>query len=318
MSRQPIAWSILVAFTLLFATSAKAESPRPLVLNADTALYTSAKPGDPLYRAVRALQRDLKKVVGVSAAIKPLSDINTSGIVIRGPADGLPSGTLTGPESHHLYVETIDGRRQLILEGADVRGEIYAIYTFSERVLGVPPFWYYSAWVPGLPRDVTIPATFDVAVPSPQVRYRAWFPNDTDLFAPWRKLSADNSEMWLEAALRLKLNTIEWFDDARDYGRPVQRVADHTADQRLRADLHHPPSQPAQRVVRGVAGLLEAGAARHAAVARPWRTRLRWRSSGDTTWTASSATRSTRSGSSASAAWATTRSGTRSRTRRPP
>ena len=221
--RQPLAFLLLSLAVLCLPSSSLADPPPqqpPVVLNAGTVLYTSAQPGEPLYRAVKALQRDLGKVVGTEPAIKPLSDVGTSGIVVRGPTDRTPAGTNLGPEAHHLYLQDVNGRRQVVLEGADVRGEIYAIYTFSEQVLGVPPFWYYSGWVPGRPRDVAVPATFDVSVPSPQVKYRAWFPNDTDLFAPWRKLSTDNSEMWLEAALRLKLNTIEWFDGARDYSVP--------------------------------------------------------------------------------------------------
>jgi hypothetical protein len=215
--RQVIRCCLLYLSLLVLPPFCRADTS-PVVLSADTAIYTTAKLGEPLYRAVKALQRDIRKVVGVDVSVRPLAEANAPGIVIRGPADG---GRITaGPESHHLYVTAVDGRPQLVLEGADVRGEIYAIYTFSERVLGVPPFWYYSAWTPGRPRPITVPATFDVSVPSPQVRYRAWFPNDTDLFAPWRKLSADNSEMWLEAALRLKLNTVEWFDGERDYAVP--------------------------------------------------------------------------------------------------
>ena len=236
--RQTIAVSLLALWALLFPTFSRADSG-PLTLNADTVLYTSAKPGEPLYRAVLALQRDMRKVVGSAPAIRPLADVGAPGIVIRGPADG--PATVTGPESHHLYVGAVNGRRQLILEGADGRGEIYAIYTLSERVLGVPPFWYYSGWAPGRPKDVAVPATFDVAVPSPQVKYRAWFPNDTDLFAPWRKLSQDNSEMWLEAALRLKLNTIEWFDGGRDYSVPygVSATTRLISDYGLINTTHH-------------------------------------------------------------------------------
>lgn len=54
-----------------------------------------------------------------------------------------------------------------------------------------------------------ISSDFDYYQKSPQVRYRAWFPNDTDLFEPWRKRSKENDELWLETMLRLKLNTVE-------------------------------------------------------------------------------------------------------------
>ena len=218
--RQRVVFILLSLLTILLPSFAGAETAPPWILKGDTILYTFAKPGDPLYRAVKALQRDIKKVIGTDLAIKSLSDVKAPGIVIRGQAEGTPARTVMGPEAHHLYISAINGQRHIVLEGADIRGEIYAVYSFSEKVSGVPPFWYYSEWVPDRRKEIAVPSTFDIDVPSPQVKYRAWFPNDTDLFAPWRKLSADNAEMWLEAALRLKLNTIEWFDGERDYSVP--------------------------------------------------------------------------------------------------
>ncbi len=209
----------LCATFILTPTLLKAQVKNPVLLKGNTIIYTSAKPGEPLYLAVLNLQRDMNKVLGKSTTLKPLADITVPGIVIAtANKDGLVR-TVTRWESHHLYIGTIGGQQQLILEGADMRGTIYAIYTFSEKVLLVPPLWYYSQWQPTVKESIKIPAAFDINCPSPQVKYRAFFPNDTDLFAPWRKLSPGNNEMWLEMAMRLKLNTIEWFDDERDYSK---------------------------------------------------------------------------------------------------
>ena len=231
-----------LAVTLVTRPATAAGQPVPVVLNGDTVIYTAARPGDPLDRAVRALARDLERVVGGHPSVRPLADVGaTPGLVVVGPGDAAVAPTVAGPESHHLYVGTVGGHRQLVLEGADLRGQIYAVYTLSERVLGVPPFWYYCGWTPDRRNEITVPADFDVAVASPQVRYRAWFPNDTDLFAPWRRLSADNDQMWLEAALRLKLNTIEWFDGTRDYSVPyaVSPTTKLIADYGLINTTHH-------------------------------------------------------------------------------
>ena len=224
----------------LLPSLCRADAP-PVTLKAGTVIYTTAKPGDPLYRAVKALQRDIQKVVGITADIKSPEDMDASGIVIRNPAEATPATASLGPEAHHLFVSTIKGQPEVILEGADTRGEIYAIYTFSEKILGVPPFWYYSSWEPGPPKEITIPASFEISVASPLVKYRALFPNDTDLFAPWRKLSQDNSEMWLEAALRLKLNTIEWFEGDHDYAVPysVSPAVKLISDYGLTYTTHH-------------------------------------------------------------------------------
>lgn len=57
--------------------------------------------------------------------------------------------------------------------------------------------------------QIEIPCNLDYFYKSPQVRYRAWFPNDTELFTPWRQRTVQNNEAWLETMLRLKLNTVE-------------------------------------------------------------------------------------------------------------
>lgn len=114
---------------------------------------------------------------------------------------------LDGFESHRVYVDP--SKKYIYVLGEDMRGTIFAIYTFSEQILGVPPLYYFSSWAPEYKSSIEVPAEFDFYKKSPQVRYRAWFPNDTDLFTPWRKLSDENNELWLETMLRLKLNTVE-------------------------------------------------------------------------------------------------------------
>lgn len=125
---------------------------------------------------------------------------------------------LEGFESHAVYANAANHR--IYLQGADMRGTIYAIYSFSEQILGVPPLWYWCD-IPLPPfggsrrgaeqhTTIAVPDDYDYYQPSPTVRYRAWFPNDEDLFIPWRRKSTDNNERWLETMLRLKLNTVEY------------------------------------------------------------------------------------------------------------
>lgn len=181
-------------------------------LNGQVKIYTSAQQGELLYKAVTALQKDIEKVTGSVAEISALSAMNTPGIVILNSEKDNQLPALNGWEAHHIYFSEINSQQQLILQGADNRGTIYAIYEFSEKILGIPPLWYFINWQPETAHEVTIPHTLDIMVNSPTVRYRAWFPNDTDMFSPWRKLSNANNEAWLEAALRLKMNTIEYFE----------------------------------------------------------------------------------------------------------
>ena len=47
-------------------------------------------------------------------------------------------------ESHRLYASPEENR--IYVYGYDMRGTIFAIYTFDEKILGVPPLWYWSSW----------------------------------------------------------------------------------------------------------------------------------------------------------------------------
>lgn len=163
--------------------------------------------------AVQALQRDFEKVLGFKPAI--VSALGTTDgvelVVANDAVGGLPAGItspLSGFESHHVYADAAN--RRIYLQGADMRGTIYAIYTLSEKILGVPPLWYWCDWQPEQKSSIDVAADYDYYQPSPTVRYRAWFPNDEDLFVPWRRKSTDNNERWLETMLRLKLNTVEY------------------------------------------------------------------------------------------------------------
>ena len=157
--------------------------------------------------AAEALQRDFQKVMGFKPAV-----VNTLGttdgvelVVVNQTTDGVQAlgaqKELEGFESHAVFANAANHR--IYLQGADMRGTIYAIYSFSEQVLGVPPLWYWCD-IPlpplggnrrGAERHTTIavPDDYDYYQPSPTVRYRAWFPNDEDLFIPWRRKSTDNN-----------------------------------------------------------------------------------------------------------------------------
>lgn len=218
MLLQRLSFVLCTLFAML-PFQGRATTQHPFLLTGHTIIYTSAKPGEPLYLAVLNLQRDIKKVLGTPPVLQPLTAITAPGIVISTAGKDKLAPTVTGWEAHRLYLGTLSGKQQLILEGADMRGTIYAIYTFSEKVLSIPPLWYYSGWQCTVKKSIQVPAGFAINCPSPQVKYRAFFPNDMDLFTPWRKLSANNNEEWLEMALRLKFNTIEWFDGERDYSK---------------------------------------------------------------------------------------------------
>ncbi len=164
--------------------------------------------------AVSALCRDFGKVLSYTPSVSATVDAERYNLVVvnESTAGATDLLTVTKPlddfESHRVYCDA--DNRCIYLYGKDMRGTIYAIYSFSEQVLGVPPLWYWCSWEAEGRDAIDVPADFDYYQPSPTVRYRAWFPNDEDLFVPWRWKSTDNNELWLETMLRLKLNTVEY------------------------------------------------------------------------------------------------------------
>jgi hypothetical protein len=107
----------------------------------------------------------------------------------------------------------------VVLEGADVRGAIYAVYTFSERYLGVPPLWRWMGWRPVTRPSISLPADGGVRFAAPQVRYRAWFLNNQDLWLGWTPpAGVDREQLLFETMLRLKLNTYDIGESFGEYG----------------------------------------------------------------------------------------------------
>jgi hypothetical protein len=171
----------------------------------------------PLRLALSALVKDLADIMQTDPVIvdKPDRDISETEIVIINLASGyakVPTchlRNLDGFESHRVYVHSESNRIYLL--GNDLRGTIYAIYTFAEEVLGVPPLKYWCSWEPEKKTEIRIASDLDIFYHSPQVRYRSLLTGDQDFLTPWRELSAENDNIWLETALRLKINTVETY-----------------------------------------------------------------------------------------------------------
>ncbi len=117
--------------------------------------------------------------------------------------------SLTGTEAHQVSVTDVDGTRHVLLQGTDMRGTIYAIYTFSEKFLDVEPLWFWASLKHEQQESIAVPVDTKVVFAQPYVKWRAWFPNDRDLFSPWQGRAPENFDAHLETMLRLKMNTLE-------------------------------------------------------------------------------------------------------------
>lgn len=221
---------ILVSvFTIfLFFPDAKIEA-QVVLKSGRIRIVFSEKEQEPLKLALDALKEDLFSVMNTDPEVvgKTTRDPSETEIVIINLASGnmqlLGSQIreLDGFESHRVYADQETNRIYLL--GNDLRGTIYAIYTFSEEVLGVPPLKYWCSWEPEQKNEIRISPDLDIFCHSPQVRYRSLLPGDQDFFTPWKRLSEENDNVWLETALRLKINTVETYSTIR----PHYRLTDY-------------------------------------------------------------------------------------------
>jgi deoxyadenosine/deoxycytidine kinase len=187
------------------------------------------------------LNRDINNTLGKPADVRfqttPPEDLTNAVIVINEEAGGMEGfPRLEGFERHKLYEK--DGN--LILHGADELGTIFALYEFSKQFLGVAPLWYWASLQPEPMDEIRVPNGFVYDSGVPSVRYRAWFPNDQDMFSPWRKMSDLNNEILYETMLRLKVNTIE-IESTINYSRKgnIERLPKLINQYGLYITFHH-------------------------------------------------------------------------------
>jgi hypothetical protein len=176
-------------------------------------LVDPAEPA-PVHRAVKDLQRDLEKVLGApSPVVHSLADAGGQNAIVVSGTGRLTAAfrdpSLVGTEAHLVTVGQAGRIPHVVLQGADMRGTVYAIYTFSEKFLGIPPLWFWASWEVDRMGSVEVPADTRIEFGQPYVKWRAWFPNDRDLLNPWQQRAPGNYEAFMETMLRLKMNTLE-------------------------------------------------------------------------------------------------------------
>jgi hypothetical protein len=200
-----------------------------IIIRGKIRVYIHPDESAPVRRAVTDLLRDLNTVLGKPSSLG--DKIPATGPVIIVATGSRVKGIqpqVIGWEAHQLYAN----KGQIILNGADMRGTIYAVYTFSEIILGVKPLWFWTSEKPVHKERVLIKSNFRKVYNSPYIKYRTWLPNDTDFLSPWQKLSPENYEAFYETMLRLKLNTLEGvITDKQSFSYPYQAGKDATIAQ---------------------------------------------------------------------------------------
>ena len=218
-------WHISVAgviFTTIFAAAAVAQAP--ISISGTVSIVEGAQEPGPVHRATEDLRSDFSKVFGQSPRV--VESLNGAGPVsiLIAQRDHLPEGvnctTTTNIEAFAFSLAvTGEGptrKRIVCLTGADMRGTIYAVYEFSQKVLGVDPMYLWTDKQPARRVSITLPKDFEHTYASPVFRYRGFFPNDEDLLSGYIPGSRSEHtgislEVWdniFETTLRLKGNII--------------------------------------------------------------------------------------------------------------
>jgi hypothetical protein len=205
--------------------NAASQTPaQKVTISAAITIVQSARESGPVRRATKDLQSDFTKVFG--QAPKVLSSLDEAGpvaILIAQNAN-VPSGVECATASDtEAFAFSLTGsgvgptrRRVVCLTGADMRGTIFAIYEFSQKILGVDPMFLWTDKQPAKRTSIPLPSDFAHVYPSPVFKYRGFFPNDEDLLSGYipgsrAEHTGISLKVWdqvFETILRLKGNMI--------------------------------------------------------------------------------------------------------------
>ena len=194
------------------------------VLAGTVTIVESPREPTAVQRATDDLAADFSRVFGsVPARAASLDQAGPVALLIAG-AGNVPTGvecaTTQGTESFAFSVSPTGvgptHQQVICLTGSDMRGTIYAIYEFSQRVLGIDPMYLWTDKQPAKRTSIPLPADFVHNYPSPVFKYRGFFPNDEDLLTGWvpaakgerTGISLKTWDMVYETILRLKGNIV--------------------------------------------------------------------------------------------------------------
>jgi Glycosyl hydrolase family 115 len=199
-----------------------AQDVRPVRIDRNTAILISPSEPGPVQLAAQDLASDMMKVFGVRPRIVHERRAGGALLVIESSVPASANDP-KAPESFSLRAarasNPADPQRpydEILLRGADMRGTMYAIYTFSQEVLGVDPMYFWTDHAPKRRDSILLPANYSRSDPGPLYRFRGFFINDEDLLTGWAPGKAsDHSgislEVWnrlFETILRLKGNMV--------------------------------------------------------------------------------------------------------------
>jgi hypothetical protein len=113
-------------------------------------------------------------------------------------------------------VKLVNGLESIILAGSDVQGTQYAVYDYSQKVLGVDPLEYWTGKLPD-PDKSFGPYNFsNRIIAPPEIPILCYFENDVDELAniktPLLEYDWESYTEMINSLVRLKYNAIHLFD----------------------------------------------------------------------------------------------------------
>jgi len=218
------------------------------LINEDTPWVVSSEESEATQRALDDVKRDWYKVFGMLPVVKTEVPDSWKGTVIYLGEKGdwrkeLVKTPFVGTESFFVRFQLDKmGRPAIVSTGSDMRGSIFAAYTFSEEVLGVDPWYYWVDKEPEKRNEIKVDSSLNKSFGSPTFKYRGWFINDEDILTKFSidpmKENAISLEMFdriYETILRLRGNMVI----PVTWAMPDERCNELAARRGLILNTHH-------------------------------------------------------------------------------
>ncbi len=175
-----------------------------MILTENTPWILPKAVSEPIERALADLANDWYMVFGAEPLY--LESAEGPALIFKGDFDA-------AADRESFTLRVTDGK--LTLQGADELGLIHAIYTVSEKILGVSPFYFYNDIMPERKEQIPLAEGTDLSHGSPAFKYRGFFVNNEDMITgsfpdPMRENFVDlyYFEKYCELILRLHGNMI--------------------------------------------------------------------------------------------------------------
>lgn len=167
------------------------DSNQFFIINKDTTFYLDHIHSTSVNHAMNMILRDMKKVFNYCITDEKVVEDATVHIRYAKEVDDIYG------EDERFMVKFIKRREcyKLNIIGSDDLGIVYGLLFFSEKYLGIDPFWFWAELEPEKKEEIRVPIE-DYVSPIPRVRYRGWFVNDEVCLIGWANEYPPPKEVW--------------------------------------------------------------------------------------------------------------------------